>query len=215
MSKSPRNYSSMRYGYGRNRSLSQELTEFAAKRALGRVIDVAVRQAEHGLTRRIQSHRTQPTQTYRKKEPKMFTKSSTKTQTSASNSRNGNGNRSQEKVSIWVNSVFIEAGNKISRIGTGRPLTTYKADAPVDTKDEDYNASNAVSNVIVQSFINVSEELKDGETRIIAPNYAGNEEEFTGFAFEIRKVEDNEAERAAVKADIESSTASRLGSLFG
>jgi hypothetical protein len=62
--------------------------------------------------------------------------------------------------------------------------------------------------------MDVAATLKDGATQIIAPNYKDNEDTFTGFAFEIRRVEDNEAERAAVKADIESSTANRLGSLF-
>jgi len=50
----------MGMGYGRrNKSLSAQLTEFAAKRVLGRAIDVAVRHAENGVTRKLnsQSHR--------------------------------------------------------------------------------------------------------------------------------------------------------------
>lgn len=211
MGKTPRKFPSTGHGYGRKRrSLSDELTEFAAKRALGRVIDVAVRQAEYGLTKRIKSRRTQPKpQTYRKKEPNMFTKTSTQSRTSNAKSENA------DRVQVWVNTVFIEKGNKISRIGSGRPIGTYKANAPVDTKDEDFNEANAVSNVIVQGILDTADKLEEGTTQIIAPGYAGNEDEFVGFAFEIRRVEDNEATRAAAKADIESKTADRLGGLFG
>lgn len=212
MGKTPRNFPSTGHGYGRKRrSLSDELTEFAAKRALGRVIDVAVRQAEYGLTKRLQSRRNQPKpQTYRKKEPNMFTKTSTQTRSNTT-AKSDNADR----VQVWVNTVFIEEGNKISRIGSGRPVTTYKANAPVDTKDEDFNEVNAVSNVIVQGILDVADKLEEGTTQIIAPAYAGNEDTFVGFAFEIRRVEDNEATRAAAKADIESKTSDRLGSLFG
>lgn len=198
------------------KSLSAQLTELAAKRAVGRVVDAAARHAERALSRKLSnSHRNSQTNQHATRNKAMFNTPTTR-QSSAGKApaRGANTRQNQEPVELWVNTVLImEAGAEPVRIGNGRPLSTLKTDKPVTTSDEEYNRVNAISNAFAKSLIERSDKLDKGESFLVVKD--GEQDTFTGITMQVYRAESDPEGDAAAAADIESQATKALGTFFG
>lgn len=192
-------------------SLGAQLSGFAARKIISKAVDIGARHLEDKLTSNLtKSHRynsTKPNQ----RNYTMFTDQNTNTNQNTNTSNNSD----REPVEVWVNNmVVMKAGDQPVQIGMGRPLSTYKSDAPVNTQNEEFNARNAVSNVFVRGMQGHAAKLEPETGKIL-----GQELEGGGYAvgtyIQVYRAKTDFAADEAAKLDRESAIEDTFAAAFG
>lgn len=219
--------------YFQPKDLKTQLIEFAARKALSKVIDVAARHAERKITEEVRDRKLLKNlgNSARTQERKYHTMSFIPSNgfgpnagTSALPANNSRGRRRDEPIELWVNIVIVDTdGADPVRILSGRPLNTFAADKDVTTNNVEFNKANAIHNAFVTIMNEDAAKLNLGEAKYYSPQGVEMVEKDgemkpllkAGIYLQLFRTEVDAAADAAAKQDIEAEAKESLRSLFG
>lgn len=219
--------------YFQPKDLKTQLIEFAARKALSKVIDVAARHAERKITEEVRDRKLlknlgNPARTQERKYHNMSFQPSAGFGPTPSNTaqpaNSGRGRRRDEPVELWVNTVIVESdGAEPIRILGGRPLDAFKADKDVTTNNAEFNKANAIHNGFVEIMQEDAAKLNLGESKYYSPAGVEVVEEDgvmkpllkQGIYLQLFRTEVDAAADAAAQQDIKAEAKESLRKLFG
>lgn len=204
----------------RRKSLSQELGEFAAKKAIGAVVNAVAKHAEKKLTdtlkkkthyRDLSKVKPQPKYTIERPDP-MGINGQTQNGGFVDGANNNYNRDDKPKTEFWVNFCYVISPDRMTRIGYGRDLKTMRPDKKVTTTNAEFNEDNAVSNALIDQIHARAQSLGKGERLVMCKDEVP---EAGSIVIEIYRASIDDIDESIIKADIEGDASAMLQDVFG